>query len=202
MITIVDYGLGNLGSIQSMLKRIGVESRVASEPAAIEAAEKLILPGVGAFDAGMANLQERALVAPLKARADAGVPVLGLCLGMQLFAARSEEGRQQGLGWIDAEVVRFKFEGRQLPVPHMGWNSLVAQRESRLLDLSDPETRFYFVHSYHLTCRDASDVAATASYGYEFPAVIERGNVMGTQFHPEKSHKFGMQLLKRFAERI
>jgi glutamine amidotransferase len=184
-----------------MLKRIGVESTISADPAGIEAATKLILPGVGAFDAGMAHLHERGLVAPLKLRADAGVPVLGLCLGMQLLASQSEEGKQQGLGWIDADVVRFKFADRQLPVPHMGWNSLTLQGDSRLVDLSDPETRFYFVHSYHLSCGDASDVVATANYGYDFPAVIERGNVMGTQFHPEKSHKFGMQLLKRFVER-
>ena len=201
MLLIVDYGLGNLASIQNMLKRVGVESRVSSVPADIEAAPRIILPGVGAFDAGMANLRERGLEAPLRRRAEAGIPILGLCLGMQLLAVRSEEGTHQGLGWIDADVVRFRFEGeRQRPVPHMGWNSLTKTRESVLVDTSDPETRFYFVHSFHLRCRDASDVAATASYGYEFPAVVERGNVMGTQFHPEKSHKFGMQLLRRFVE--
>lgn len=202
MIAVVDYGLGNLGSILNMLRKLGVPARVTSLPDEIAAADKLVLPGVGSFDSGMAALEERGLVPALNRRViDEGTPLLGLCLGMQLMTRGSEEGRRPGLGWIDATTVRFRFgaEGPRLPVPHMGWNSVRVERRAPVLaSLPDP-ARFYFVHSYHLACVSPETVLATACYGYDFPAVVGRDNLVGTQFHPEKSHRYGMALLRSFA---
>jgi glutamine amidotransferase len=200
VIVIVDYRMGNLGSIANMLKRIGAAAEVSSDPGRIAKADKLILPGVGSFDNGMNNLKEMGLADVLAERAlGSKVPVLGICLGMQLMTARSEEGAVPGLCWIGASTVRFRPSDPRLKVPHMGWNVIARKKDSRLLaDMSD-EPRFYFVHSYHVVCEDASDVLATTAYGEEFVSAFEKGNVMGVQFHPEKSHKFGMKLLKNFA---
>lgn len=205
MITIVDYGVGNLGSILNMLKKVGAKAQTSSDPVVLRAAEKLILPGVGAFDAGMKKLNETGLVPVLNELVlDKKVPVIGLCLGMQLMTKRSEEGTEAGLGWFDAETVRFKFgpENAHLKVPHMGWNTLDIRRQHPLVADLGPEPRFYFVHSYHIVCADEAEVVANTDYGYPLAAVINRENIMGAQFHPEKSHKFGMQLLKNFAERL
>ena len=205
MITIVDYGVGNLGSILNMLKKIGAKAQTSSDPDVLRQAKKLILPGVGAFDPGMRKLNEVGLVPLLNELVrEKKVPVLGLCLGMQLMTKGSEEGTEAGLGWIDAETVRFKFgpENAHLKVPHMGWNMLDIRREHPLVSDLEPESRFYFVHSYHIVCKDEADVVAYTDYGYPLAAVINKGNIMGAQFHPEKSHKFGMQLLKNFAERV
>jgi imidazole glycerol-phosphate synthase subunit HisH len=203
MITIVDYGVGNLGSIRNMLKKLGVESVVTSEPGQIAQAAKLILPGVGAFDTGMRNLARLGLLEPLHRQVrERRRPVLGICLGMQLMARRSEEGEEAGLGWVDAEVVRFEPAALTgLKVPHMGWNVVHAAKPSALLADMEGEQRFYFVHSYHMRCSDPADVLLRASYGTEFDAGIEHENVAGVQFHPEKSHRFGLRLLKNFAER-
>jgi glutamine amidotransferase len=205
MITIVDYGVGNLGSILNMLKKVGAKAQTSSDPEVLRQAEKLILPGVGAFDAGMKKLNETGLVPVLNELVlEKKVPVIGLCLGMQLMTKRSEEGTEAGLGWIDAQTVRFKFgpENAHLKVPHMGWNTLDICRPHPLVADLAPESRFYFVHSYHIVCADETDVVANTDYGYPFTAIISRGNIMGAQFHPEKSHKFGMQLLRNFAERV
>lgn len=202
MISVVDYGVANLGSILNMLRKVGARAEAVSTPDAIERAEKLILPGVGAFDHGMTALSERGLADVLKGRvAGDGVPLLGICLGMQLLGNGSEEGALAGLGLIDGRCVRFRFaDERTLKVPHMGWNVLMPRRESPLFKGLDENARFYFVHSYHLVCADASDVLATARYGIEFTAMVQRGSVWGAQFHPEKSHRFGMTLLRNFAE--
>lgn len=203
MVIIVDYGMGNLGSIANMLKKIGVRARISSSLSEIESADKLILPGVGAFDTGMARLTELGFVDALNDKVlHDKTPILGLCVGMQLFAQRSEEGKLPGLGWLDAEVVRFKFgpEQRGLKIPHMGWNYIRIHMSSQLFIEMPQEARFYFVHSYHLVCQDERDVLATTVYGYEFPSIIMSRNIMGAQFHPEKSHKFGMRLLKNFVE--
>jgi len=203
MILIVDYGMGNLGSIKNMLDRIGVESEISSRVADLERADKLILPGVGAFDRAMQNLDALGLVPALnRAVLDQGKPILGICLGMQLLSRSSEEGQAAGLGWIDAETVRFRFEGedRPLKIPHMGWNTVQATRPGSILDTDLPESRFYFVHSYHVRCRDEADVLGVTRYGQPFHAAVMRGNILGTQFHPEKSHKFGIRLLRKFAE--
>lgn len=205
MIAIVDYGMGNLGSISNMLKKIGVQSAITSDPLAIEAAEKLILPGVGAFDLGMKNLTQQGLVEPLNVQVmQRKKPILGLCLGMQLFTRSSEEGHLLGLGWLNAKTVRFTFSGPEagLKIPHMGWNTIQAHGSHPLLSDLGADARFYFDHSYHILCSDGDTVLATTSYGYDFPSIVADGNVLGAQFHPEKSHKFGMRLLKNFAEHV
>lgn len=203
MIIIVDYGMGNLSSIANMLKKAGTTAKISAEPQVIGGAEKLILPGVGAFESGMQNLAERGLIEPLnRAVCERRVPVLGLCLGMQLMTRGSEEGMAPGLSWIDALTVRFRVPADEphLKVPHMGWNTVDWTRPSHLASEMAAEARFYFVHSYHLVCADEADIAGRTMYGYQFASAIERGNILGVQFHPEKSHRFGMQLLKQFAD--
>ncbi|MDQ3756270.1 MAG: imidazole glycerol phosphate synthase subunit HisH [Actinomycetota bacterium] len=180
-----------------MLDRLGHATVTTSDPEAIAGADGLVLPGVGAFDRCMSNFAERGLVEPLtKLVCEREVPVLGICVGMQLFARGSEEGESPGLGWVQADVVRFDVPG--LLVPHMGWNDVKATPNGTAL-FSGEEERFYFVHSFHLRCDDEGDVAAWAHHGVDFPAAITRGNIMGVQFHPEKSHRFGLALLDRFA---
>jgi glutamine amidotransferase len=200
VITIVDYGMGNVGSIANMLRRLGAASTMGSTPEAVLAAGALILPGVGSFDAGMRALEQRGVVGPLHARAREGVPVLGLCLGMQLFAKRSEEGLADGLGWIDGRVVKFAFPQaeRALKIPHMGWARLEPRRPHPIIEAIEADSRYYFAHSYYMECADPGDVVATAAYGVTFPAVVARGNVIGVQCHPEKSHRFGMEVLRAF----
>lgn len=202
MIVIVDYDMGNVGSIANMLKKIGVAAVISGDPERIEAASKLVLPGVGAFDTGMTNLERSGLTSILHDKVvGRGTPVLGLCLGMELLMQRSEEGACGGLGWIEGSTVRFRFpDGPEQPdVPHMGWNSVRPVPTARLLRGLPADARFYFVHSYHVVPDNVEDVAGWTHHGYEFASVIERGHIMGTQFHPEKSHKFGMALLSSFA---
>ena len=205
MIVIVDYGVGNLGSIINMLKKVGVKAVASSKPDVLQQAEKLILPGIGAFDAGMNKLNERGLVPLLNYLAlEKKVPFLGLCLGLQLMTKKSAEGRAQGLGWLNAETVRFKFGAEQthLKVPHMGWNTIdVCQPHPLFTDL-ESLSRFYFVHSYYVQSHDSEAVLAETDYGFRFHSILGKGNIMGAQFHPEKSHKYGMRLLKNFAEAV
>jgi len=202
MITIIDYGMGNLGSIRNMLKKIGADSEITAEPARIAAATKLVLPGVGAFDAGMENLDKSGLVPLLNERVRRDeVPVLGICLGMQLMTHSSSEGERPGLGWVDAKAVRFVPADATLKVPHMGWNIARPVRDDALLEGLPRESRFYFVHSYYVACERREDVLLTTFYGADFDSGFRRGNVWGVQFHPEKSHRFGMHLLRNFAER-
>jgi len=203
MIVIVDYGVGNLGSIINMLKKAGARAIASSDPEILQRAEKLILPGVGAFDAGMNKLNECGLVPLLNHLAlEKKVPFLGLCLGLQLMTKRSEEGQTPGLGWLEAETLRFKFEADQahLKVPHMGWNTIEIRKSHPLFKDLDPEARFYFVHSFYVRSQDPQDVLAETDYGGYFHSIFSRDNIMGFQFHPEKSHKYGMRLLKNFAE--
>jgi imidazole glycerol-phosphate synthase subunit HisH len=205
MIVIVDYGMGNLSSIQNMLRRIGIKSLISSLPADIRDASKLILPGVGAFDNGMKNIAEKGILPVLNEMATIKrIPILGICLGMQLLTRRSDEGSLAGLGWINADTHRFKFDAARtdLKIPHMGWNSTLAKKEHPLCSGLDTETRFYFVHSFHVVCDNPEDVLMQTHYGYDFTSAIQNENIMGTQFHPEKSHKYGMQLLKNFVERM
>ena len=200
-IAVVEYGMGNVGSVLNMLRRIGADADLTGDPDRIAAAEKIILPGVGAFDAGMANLAAAGLVDVLHRKVREGsTPLLGLCLGMHLITNGSEEGRLPGLGWIDATTVRFRFGGGSaaLKVPHMGWNTIRMQGDAPIVRELLPDSRFYFVHSFHVACRHPEDIAATTLHGYEFPSVVQRGHIMGTQFHPEKSHRFGMKLLQNF----
>jgi glutamine amidotransferase len=204
MIVIIDYGMGNLGSIQNMLKKVGaVAAKISSDPKDIEQADKLILPGVGAFDTGMQRLRETGLIPLLNEKVlKAKTPTLGVCLGMQLLAKVSEEGELPGLGWLDAETIRFRFDPKQtgLKVPHMGWNTVKIQREGTLFKDMYPEARFYFVHSYHVVSHNPNDVLTLTDYGYDFVSAVQREHIMGAQFHPEKSHKFGMKLYKNFVE--
>lgn len=201
MIVVVDYGMGNLGSIVNMLKKVGSQAVVSSDPAVIERADKLILPGVGAFDHGRRNLEERGLDRVLDARVrGAGVPILGICLGMQLFTERSEEGSLPGLAWIEGETIRLRTDPSsvEMRVPHMGWNTVEPCRAHPLFAGLEGEVRFYFLHSYHVACRDDRWVVAKTHYGRDFVSAIAKANILGTQFHPEKSHRFGMQLVKNF----
>jgi glutamine amidotransferase len=202
VIVIVDYDMGNVGSIASMLGKIGVPAVISGDSALIETASKLILPGVGAFDTGMTNLERSGLIPLLNEKVTRQkTPVLGICLGMELLTKGSDEGVCPGLGWIEGRTVRFAFPqgSDDLNIPHMGWNGVRADRRGILLQDMAPDARFYFVHSYHVACDRDDDVAGWTNYGYEFASVVERGNVMGTQFHPEKSHRFGMALLRNFA---
>ena len=202
MIAIVDYGMGNLGSVQNMLRKLGADSVRTSDPSEIAQADRLVLAGIGGFDGAMERLEDAGLVPVLNERViEKQVPVLGVCLGMQVMAKSSTEGTRPGLGWVDAEVIRFDFpEEERLPVPHMGWEVVTPTRKSPLFDQDGPEPRFYFSHAFHLVCHDPADVAATTTYGYEFAAAIHRDNIVGTQFHPEKSHVFGLDVYRRFIE--
>lgn len=204
MIVIVDYGMGNLGSILNMLKKVGAPAaKVSADPKDIEQADKLILPGVGAFDTGMQRLRETGLIGLLNEKVlRAKTPTLGVCLGMQLLTKISEEGELPGLGWLDAETIRFRFDQKKtgLKIPHMGWNTVKVQREGTLFKDMYAEPRFYFVHSFHVVSHNPEDVVATTEYGYDFVSVVQHGHIMAAQFHPEKSHKFGMKLYKNFVE--
>lgn len=199
MITIVNYGLGNQGSILNMLKKIGAEAETSSSPEGILGAEKLILPGVGSFDTGMEYIIEKKLIEPLSEKViGEKTPILGICLGMQLLTKFSEEGNIAGLGWIAATTSRLPAKA-DLKVPHMGWNVVTPTRISPLTKGLPNETRFYFVHSYCVNVENEEDSILKANYGITFDAAIQHDNIYGAQFHPEKSHKFGMQLLENFA---
>ena len=203
MIVIVDYGLGNLGSIKNMLQKIGVDSVITSDKEIINDAKKLILPGVGAFHTGMRNLNELNLIDILNKKVvDEKIPILGICLGMQLFTNHSEEGNVNGLGWVDAETIKFKpgDSKTKFSIPHMGWEFVEQIKSSRLFTDMYDDPKFYFVHSYYVQCKKEEDVLLTAKYIHNFDAAFEKDNILGVQFHPEKSHKYGMKLYKNFVE--
>lgn len=201
MITIVDYGMGNLGSVQNMFNHIGIQSEITNSIAHIEKAEKLLLPGVGAFGAAMSLLKEKNMIDVLNYKVrDKKIPLLGICLGMQLITKSSEEGNVKGLGWVDAETKKFNFRDNSLKIPHMGWNFINIQKSNKLVQNLDNTSKFYFVHSYYVECADPSNVVATTFHGNNFHSIIQNGNIFGAQFHPEKSHKFGMQLLTNFSK--
>lgn len=202
-VAVIDCGMGNVGSIVNMLKKIGAQVALSTCPEDMGQAERLILPGVGAFDAGMRNLRDRGYVDALRQRVLRDrAPILGICLGMQLFTARSEEGREPGLGWLDAETIRFRFGPGEtrLKIPHMGWGKVRLCKPSPLFPDPDPARRFYFVHSYHVACRNPDDVLTASRHGGEFTSAVCRGNILGTQFHPEKSHRFGIELFRHFMD--
>ncbi|KEQ02448.1 imidazole glycerol phosphate synthase subunit HisH [Pseudorhizobium pelagicum] len=203
MITIVDYGMGNLGAIVNMLEFLGYDAVMTADPLEISKASKLILPGVGAFDRAMLNLRRLGFVEPLEHAAfERKVPTLGLCLGMHLLGRGSAEGNgEPGLGWVAADTLRIDWAAEHgLKVPHVGWNSVSPVAGTPLFAESAEKPRFYFVHSYYMQCDDRGPVAATCTYGREFCCAVSQANIHGVQFHPEKSHKHGLALLKTFAE--
>jgi glutamine amidotransferase len=198
---IIDTRIGNFGSIAMALRRAGAESVVASDAAALADATHIILPGVGSFDSAIQAIDAQGLRDALSRRVlEDGVPTLGICLGMQLLGASSEEGRLGGLGWLAGRTVRFhRPEGmRDFHVPHIGWNGIAARNGSALLDGMNGTARFYFVHSYHYCDGPDPETVATAEYGYEFCAIVQRGNIVGTQFHPERSGPDGHRLIANF----
>jgi glutamine amidotransferase len=204
MLTIINYKAGNVRSIQNMLKKIGYKSVISDTIDDIEKADKLILPGVGSFDYGMEQLENSGLIEILNKKVLADkTPILGICLGVQLMTKSSQEGTKNGLGWFDAQTVKFDKSNMQngTKVPHMSWAEVDYNKNSKLFSGFSEVPRFYFVHSYHLTANNQNEILATANYGYDFVAALERENIIGTQFHPEKSHKFGMQILHNFVEK-
>jgi len=204
LITIVDYGLGNIGAFLNMYKRMNVPAKAARSADELTGAERIILPGVGAFDHAMELLDASGMRPLLEEMVvDRGVPVIGICVGMQILADASEEGKAQGLGWIPGIVRHFRSRTAlgSLPLPHMGWNDVEPlDTADRLFSGLERDARFYFLHSYYYDCADPADRAAIATYGAPFACAVRKGNVRGVQFHPEKSHHFGAALLKNFAE--
>lgn len=200
MIVIIDYGMGNLRSVEKAFKRIGIKPSISSERKVIEKARKLILPGVGNYANGIVNLKQYGILNILNKKVlKDKIPVLGICLGMQLFTDWGEEGNVAGLGWIKGKTTRFKFN-EEYKIPHMGWNTIIKQKSNSLLNKLKNDSSFYFVHSYHVECEDKKDILATTNYGTNFISMIQKNNIYGTQFHPEKSHSTGLQLLKNFID--
>ena len=201
-VTVIDYGMGNLRSVFNKVKAMVTDARLSADPADILAADALILPGVGHFQNGMKNLKEMGLLGPLEQKVlKEGTPILGICLGMQLFSKFSEEGNTEGLGWIDARTVKFDTETVQNPyfkIPHMGWNTLEHKGQSALLKGVDESEEFYFCHSYHFVCQDEAAIVTRCQYGYEFTSSVQKGNIHGVQFHPEKSHDIGFKMIQNF----
>ncbi len=200
MISVIDYGAGNIGSVLNMIKHVGGTAQVVSNAAGVLEAKKILLPGVGSFDNAVTRLANLGLIEPLRARAAEGTPFLGICLGMQLLANRSEEGRLEGLGLIPGKVRHFRFEGEaaSLKIPHMGWNRVTPIVDHPLSSGLGADARFYFVHSYYFDCENPDNAMLRSFYGVPFTSGVQCGNVMGVQFHPEKSHRYGMQLIKNF----
>lgn len=202
MVTVINYGMGNIGSILNMLKRVGVEPHIATNVEEIETAEKIILPGVGSFDAAMSTISKLNFFDVLNYKAlEEKVPILGICLGMQLLTNRSDEGSKKGFGWINADTVKFEVNSdSNMKIPHMGWNSVSVANESPLTDDLPVDARFYFVHSYYVKVADQGNSLLKTKYGVEFDSAIRKDNIFGAQFHPEKSHKFGMCVFENFAK--
>lgn len=202
MIVIVDYGMGNLGSVLNMFKKVGAEAIISSDLDIISKAPKILLPGVGAFDAAMQKIADAGMTEVLNSKALVEkVPVLGICLGMQLLTNASEEGQLPGLGWIDGAAFNFKNRiDDKLKIPHMGWNVAKITQETKLTVGYSGELRYYFVHSYFVKVTNESNSMMTTNYGLEFDSAIVKDNIFGAQFHPEKSHKFGMKLFDNFAK--
>ncbi len=204
MLVVIDYGLGNLRSVQKAFESIKIDSVVSANPREILNASKLVLPGVGHFAAGMKNLKEKGIEEVLnEAALIRKTPILGICLGMQLMTIYSEEGGCPGLGWIKGKtsLLNNRVNGKPFKVPHIGWNGIEVKRDNALIDKSLEVGRYYFVHSFAVTCEEEEDEIASTEYGITFTSAFSKGNIAGVQFHPEKSHGLGIQLLKNFAEK-
>ena len=201
MITVIDYGMGNLGSVFNMFKKIGVASKITSDLEEIKTATKLLLPGVGSFDKAMQRINDSGIKKVLDYKVlKEETPILGICLGMQLLTNNSEEGIEKGLGYINASTKKFSFQDKKMKVPHMGWNLVEKSTSSLLTTNFEEESRFYFVHSYYVEVEKQENSILKTTYGLEFDSAIQHKNVYGAQFHPEKSHKFGMKLLDNFSK--
>tara|TARA_Y100000591_G_C21847210_1_gene709416 strand:- start:3304 stop:3921 length:618 start_codon:yes stop_codon:yes gene_type:complete len=204
MIVVVDYGMGNLGSVKNMLAHISSKKvLISSDIKDIGNASKIILPGVGSFKKAMLNLKKRDFIPILEQKIlNEKIPLMGICLGMQLLFESSEEGNFNGLGWVKGKVTKFNFENQNnnLKIPHMGWNFVKLIKESNYTKNVFDKNKYYFVHTYHVNCKDNSDILMTSNYGIEFVSAIEKGNISGFQFHPEKSHKYGMKIFKNFVD--
>lgn len=202
MVAIIDYDMGNLGSIKNMIKKIGGKSVITNEKNIISEASAIILPGVGSFDTGIRNLKKYDLFNLLQELViEKKKPILGICLGMQLLGNSSEEGVEKGLSFVDADGIKFK-DDPQRKIPHMGWNFVKNQKGSSLFEDFTEIPRFYFVHSYYMKCNEADDILGISNYGIDFHSAFEKDNIFGVQYHPEKSHRFGMTLLKGFLKQI
>ena len=199
MIVIIDYGMGNLGSLVNMFKKLGYKSTITNDLKIISLAKKIILPGVGSFDVAMKRLKNKPGLIDLLGELvlKKGIPILGVCLGMQILTNFSEEGNHKGLGWIPAETLKFKSHSKY-KVPHMGWNYINSLKKDKILKGIDMDFKYYFVHSYYVKVLDECYSLAKTDYTIKFDSIIKRKNIYGVQFHPEKSHKFGMKLLKNF----
>lgn len=199
-LVIIDYGMGNIRSVEKAFVRIGLQPVISSDPQVINTADKLILPGVGHFRKGIENLKKISLFEILNELVlQKNIPILGICLGMQLMTEFSEEGNCPGFGWIKARTIRFSFNN-ELKIPHMGWNNLLIERDNMLLKNISEEDMFYFVHSYYIICNNNQDVLSKTKYGIEFVSSFNYKNIFGTQFHPEKSHQQGLQIIKNFVD--
>jgi len=200
MIGVIDIGISNIGSVLNMFKYVGHEAKSVSNASELEACSKIVLPGVGSFDKGMAKLLDSDLVETLNKRVlEEKIPVMGICLGMQLMCLSSEEGKSPGLGWVDATVRDFrKSETPPKKTPHMGWNHVEVKKSMKLTADFTSETRFYFVHSYYVDCTNSSDALLTTKYGNDFVSAFQVNNIIGIQFHPEKSHVFGAAIFEKF----
>ena len=198
MIGIIDYGMGNVGSVESMINHLGYyKTKIVKTPEELNDVDKIILPGVGTFDNGVKNLKDSGLFAELNTQAlIQNKPVLGICLGMQLLMDKSEEGKLKGFGWIKGKCKKFVFDNKKLKVPHMGWNDVIPINNRLCNEIS----RFYFVHSYYAECKNKNNIMLETNYGIKFVSGISNKNIFGVQFHPEKSHKYGMKLMKKFIE--
>lgn len=201
VITVVDYGSGNIGSILNMIRKVGGAAIATSDPDLLRQSKKLILPGVGSFDNAASKLRDLGLIQPIQECAQSGTPLLGICLGMHLLSDGSEEGELPGLGLIPGRVKKFQFpKNSSLKIPHMGWNRVTVSKTHPIAIQQDEDSKFYFVHSYHYQCEDVSDELFKTYYGYEFASGVQRENVIGVQFHPEKSHRYGMEIFRKFID--
>lgn len=203
MIVIIDYGLGNLKSVAGAVRKLGYEPVISSKHEDLINAEKLILPGVGAFGDGIKNLESLGLIGLLdRLVTKEGKPILGICLGSQLMAKESFEfGHHKGLGWIDASVVRLEMNGEELRIPHVGWNDLIKIKDDVLFKDIPDDALFYYVHSFHMRCNEKAIIIGECEYGIRFTAALHRDNIYATQFHPEKSQLYGLQLLRNYLEK-
>jgi imidazole glycerol-phosphate synthase subunit HisH len=201
MIVIIDYGMGNLRSVQKAFERIRIPATISSNPQEIEQAEKLVLPGVGHFERGISNLKNKGLFDLLNEQVQVKKkPILGICLGMQLMTEFSEEGNCNGFGWLKAKTQKFSFQTNGLKIPHMGWNNLSIKKSDTIFKDITADNFFYFVHSYYVSCESVTDILAETGYGNKFVSSFQKENIFGCQFHPEKSHDKGLQILKNYAE--